>query len=172
MAAAARCDFSGWLKVMLKLDEFLPYRLSVVSNQVSQGIAMTYAEPFDLSVTEWRVLAILGLEGGLSATEVAERSAMDKVAISRAVKRLIGADRLTRRADLPDGRAKSLWLTDEGRRVYEAIAPAAMAYEQKLLSVLSDDEREQFNALLDRLRAQSDRLNASDGAERTVDDIK
>lgn len=144
---------------MLKLNEFLPYRLSLLSNQVSQGIANTYAEPFDLSVTEWRVLAILGLEDGLSATDVAERSAMDKVAISRAVKRLLGAGRLTRRADLADGRAKSLWLTDEGRRVYEAIAPAAVAYEARLLAVLSDQELLQFNALLDRLTAHSEQLN-------------
>ena len=156
MRAQAQIKCPGFLTMMLKLDEFLPYRLSVLSNHVSQGIAKTYTERFDLSVTEWRVLAILGLEEGLSATEVAARSAMDKVAVSRAVKRLIGAKRLTRQADQADGRAKSLFLTDVGRQVYETIAPAAMAYEKRLIAVLSDEELVQFNAVLDRLMAHTE----------------
>jgi len=138
---------------MLKLDDFLPYRLSVLSNQVSQGIAKTYETAHDLTVTEWRILAILGLQDGLSATQVADRSAMDKVAISRAVKRLIAAKRLTRQTDQQDGRARTLWLTDEGRAVYEAIAPAAVAYEQKLKGLLSPQEQVQLNDMIDRMMA-------------------
>lgn len=136
---------------MLKLDDFLPYRLSVLSNQVSQGIAHTYSEPFDLSVTEWRILAILGIEEGLSATEVADRSAMDKVSISRAVKRLIAAGRLTREQDRADGRSRILSLTKEGRAVYEAIAPAALEFEKALVSVLSKQEREFLDKVMERL---------------------
>lgn len=140
---------------MLKLDDFLPYRLSVLSNQVSHGIAETYAEPHQLSVTEWRILAILGLKDGLSATEVAERSAMDKVSISRAIKRLMDAGRVRRQVDDQDGRARTLWLTDQGRAVYEAIAPAALDYEQKLKAVLSKQEQVLLNDLIDRLLAHT-----------------
>lgn len=140
---------------MLKLDDFLPYRLSVLSNQVSQGIAQTYARAHDLTVTEWRIMAILGLNDGLSATEVAERSAMDKVSISRAVKRLMGAGRVDRQVDDQDGRARTLWLTDSGRRVYEAIAPAALAYERRLIDVLSKKEQVLLNDLIDRLLAHT-----------------
>lgn len=140
---------------MLKLEDFLPYKLSVLSNQVSQGIATTYVEAHDLSVTEWRILAILGRQDGLSATEVAERSAMDKVSISRAVKRLIGANRLVRKVDQQDGRARTLWLTEQGRAIYQAIAPAALEYEKALIKIMSSAERKQFNALLDRLLAHT-----------------
>lgn len=140
---------------MLKLDDFLPYRLSVLSNQVSHGIAQTYAEAHQLSVTEWRILAILGLKDGLSATEVAERSAMDKVSISRAIKRLMAAGRVRRQVDDQDGRARTLWLTDQGRAVYEAIAPAALDYEKKLKAVLSDQEQVLLNDLIDRLLAHT-----------------
>ncbi len=55
-----------------------------------------YAERHDLSVTEWRVIAVLGRYPGISANEVAERTAMDKVAVSRAVNRLLGAGRIKR----------------------------------------------------------------------------
>src|SRR3546814_1367690 len=73
----------------LELERFLPYRLSVLSNRVSQKIADTYAERFGLAVTEWRVIAVLGRYPDLSAGAVAERTAMDKVAVSRAVARLL-----------------------------------------------------------------------------------
>ncbi|SRR6056297_1418361 len=136
---------------MLDLEQFLPYRLSVLSNQVSAGIATTYAERFGISVTEWRVIAILGRYPGISATEVAERSAMDKVAVSRAVHRLIEQDRVSRESNADDRRAKHLYLSDRGRAVYDAIAPAALAYEERLLAVLSPAERRQLDALLDRL---------------------
>src|SRR5690606_42112870 len=77
----------------LDLDRFLPYRLSVLSNAVSAAIAREYAERFRLGITEWRVMAVLGLDPGLSASEVAGRTALDKVAGSRAVARLVGGGR-------------------------------------------------------------------------------
>ena len=69
----------------LDLDRFLPYRLSVLSNRISTSVAQMYSEHFQLTITEWRVMAILGRYPDLSANEVAQRSAMDKVAVSRAV---------------------------------------------------------------------------------------
>lgn len=136
---------------MLDLEHFLPYRLSRLSNQISRGIARTYEERFGLSVTEWRVIAILGRYPGISATEVTEKSAMDKVAISRAVRRLIDAGRIRRQANDNDRRAKHLFLSDQGQTVYDAIVPAALAYEQRLLEALSDKEKKQLDRLLTRL---------------------
>ena len=117
---------------MLELEDFLPYRLSVLSNRVSQGIAATYEERFGLSVTEWRVIAILGRYPGISATEVAQRSAMDKVAVSRAVRRLLDQRRIRREASATDRRARHLWLSSDGRAVYDEIVPAALEYEHGL----------------------------------------
>ena len=56
---------------ILDLEHFLPYRLSVLSNRISQDIARLYAERFDLGVTEWRLLAVLGRYPGLSASRLA-----------------------------------------------------------------------------------------------------
>jgi DNA-binding MarR family transcriptional regulator len=136
---------------MLELDTFLPYRLSVLSNQISQGIARTYEQRFGLSVTEWRVIAILGRFPGISASEIGERSAMDKVAISRAVNRLIEQGRVEREASAADRRTRHLYLTREGRSVFDAIVPAALDYERRLLACLDETEREQLDRLVDRL---------------------
>src|SRR4030095_4990137 len=86
----------------LHLDRFVPYRLSVLSNIVSMSIAAAYEREFGLTIPEWRVIAVLARYPDLSAIEVAERTAMDKVAVSRAVQRLIATRRLERAYDKGD----------------------------------------------------------------------
>src|SRR4051812_16669627 len=98
----------------LELDRFLPYRLSVLSNRISQDIARLYAERFALGVTEWRVMAVLGRYPDLSANEVAERTAMDKVAVSRAVASLLRDGRIKRRIHGDDRRRSVLALSAKG----------------------------------------------------------
>jgi len=136
---------------LLELDRFLPYRLSVLSNRISQDIARLYAERFGLGVTQWRILAVVGRYPGLSATELAERTAMDKVAVSRAVNALIGERLLSRQADGADRRRSRLRLSLRGRRSYDQIVPLALEYERRLLSGLSADERQALQRLLGRL---------------------
>ena len=137
----------------LDLDHFLPYRLSVLSNRLSTAIARIYAERLDLGITEWRVMAVLGLHPGLSAGEVAQRTAMDKVAVSRAVARLMEAGRLRREVDPADRRRSVLYLSPAGRGIYAEVAPLALEFEQRLFGHLERREREALFALLDRLDA-------------------
>lgn len=136
---------------LLVLEDFLPYRLSILSNRVSRAIAARYAETFDLSIPEWRVIAVLGRTPNLTAKEIAEATEMDKVAVSRAVARLVSSKRVQARADRDDARRQILSLTAQGESVHARIAPIALASEEKLLSALSAKEREHLDALLDRL---------------------
>ncbi|MBS0192716.1 MAG: winged helix-turn-helix transcriptional regulator [Proteobacteria bacterium] len=136
---------------VLELDRFLPYRLSVLSNRISQDIARLYAQRFALGVTEWRILAVLGRYPELSASEVAERTAMDKVAVSRAVARLLHDGRLKRRIHGNDRRRSVLTLSAKGYRIYDEVAPLALQLERDLLASLSADERHMLTRILDRL---------------------
>lgn len=135
----------------LILERFLPYRLSVLSNRLSSAIAREYAQRFDLTITEWRVMAILGRTPGLSANQVAQRSAMDKVAVSRAVARLLAAGRLEREFDEDDRRRSVLRLSEAGYAIYDAVVPLALGFEQQVLGELTEDERALLFRLLDRL---------------------
>lgn len=136
---------------LLVLEEFLPYRLSILSNRVSRAIAARYAETFNLTIPEWRVIAVLGRRPGLTAKEIAEATEMDKVAVSRAVARLVEAKRVAARADRDDARRQILSLTTQGEGVHARIAPIALASEQQLLTAFSTRDRDQLNAILDRL---------------------
>ena len=120
----------------LDLDRFLPYRLSVLTNHVSDAIARQYSERFDLTIPEWRVMAALGNTPGLSASEVATRTAMDKVAVSRAVARLLAKGHIERGTASHDKRQSVLRLSDEGWKIYDQVAPLALEHEQRLLAHL------------------------------------
>ena len=125
----------------LKLSAFLPYRLSVLSNTVSRGIAERYERDFGLSVRQWRVMAVLGEQQGLGAGAIAARTAMDKVAVSRAVADLIDMGFVWRRASQTDGRLSHLFLSESGKEVYAKVAQLALDYERTLTAGLSDRQR-------------------------------
>ena len=136
---------------VLELERFLPYRLSVLSNRISDSIAGVYSERFDIGVTEWRVIAVLGRFPGLSASEVAARTAMDKVAVSRAVARLLERGLLERETDDGDRRRSVMALSVAGRRVHAQVSPLALEIESRLLAGLDAGERRQLHALLEKL---------------------
>lgn len=144
---------AGAVRTGLVLEEFLPYRLSVLSNRISQAIARAYGERHDLSVTEWRTLAVLGRFPALSASEVVERTAMDKVAVSRAVAALVRQKRIRKGRDRQDRRRAVLTLTPAGRAVYAAVAAEALACEDALLGALAPEERNALDRVLSRLAA-------------------
>jgi DNA-binding MarR family transcriptional regulator len=140
----------------LELEHFLPYQLSIVSNTVSQAIADDYQRRFDLGVTEWRVMAVLARFDGLSAREVAERTAMDKVAVSRALARLVEAGRVDRAIHDGDKRRSVLNLSEAGWVIHDQVAPMARARERELLAKLDVEERAWLERILDKLMPSQD----------------
>lgn len=136
---------------ILDLERLVPYRLSVLSNKVSSAIAGEYHRRFGLAITEWRVMAVLGRFPGLSAREVTERTAMDKVAVSRAVARLLERSLIQREIHGDDRRRSVLTLSEDGFRVYDEVAPMVLECERQLLSPLSEEERGQLDRLIDKL---------------------
>ncbi|MES2670618.1 MAG: MarR family transcriptional regulator [Pseudomonadota bacterium] len=149
----------------LDLEHFLPYRLSVLSNRISQIIANAYAGRFGIGITEWRVIAVLGRHTGLSANGLAERTAMDKVAVSRALARLLERGLVQRDTHGDDRRRSVLELSEAGYRIYDEVVPLALARERMLLAHFSDDDKRQLDALLAKLgKGLDDLVDAADAA--------
>ena len=135
----------------LNLKAFLPYRLSIVTNRVSASFARLYSEKFNLSIPEWRVMAVLGQQPGLSADAVCNETEMDKVPVSRAVTKLLDKGLLSREFSGKDRRRSILSLSPAGYGMYAQIVPLALAYEAELKAALTPDEQSQLDALLDKL---------------------
>ena len=145
----------------LDLKDFLPYRLSIVTNKVSRNLGEMYSSKFNLSIAEWRVMAVLGQEQDLSADEVCQNTEMDKVSVSRAVTKLLKKKQIVRKFSEQDRRRSMLRLSRSGRAIYDQIVPLALDYEEELLGGLSTREILQFDRLLDKLTKQAGSLSKS-----------
>lgn len=135
----------------LELDDYLPYRLSVAANEVSRLISRAYQQRFGLSIPQWRLTALLAETPGATPQALAARTAMDKVAVSRAAGELVAAGLARRRPHAHDRRSHVLDLTPAGLDLYAAVAPAARALEAELLSDWRGDEIAEMKARLQRL---------------------
>jgi DNA-binding MarR family transcriptional regulator len=137
----------------LELDRFLPYRLSVTSNLVSDRIARAYEALFGLSIPEWRLVAVIAEAKAITQAEIGDRTRMDKVTVSRAAIALVERGLLARAANPADKRSHHLSLTDAGRDLYAAIAPKALELEARIFAPFSKPELDGFVALLRRIDA-------------------
>ncbi len=134
-----------------QLGGFLPYRINRMAERMSDSLARVYRERFAVSVAQWRILATLHEYPKVSAKEVAQLTNLDKVQVSRALTDLVRRSLVLRRAAQNDGRSWELSLSAAGRRLFQRIAPLALAWERDYLSALGDRERRQLYALLDKL---------------------
>lgn len=138
-----------------RLQDFLPYQLSVASNAVSRAVAdgTGYEARFGLSAAEWRVLAAISAAGTPTQAEVCAFTAMDKMTVSRAVAGLTHRRLVDRARDTRDRRTLRLAATEEGRRIHDLVAPRALEVEAGLLAVLDEPEARLLRAALAKLRA-------------------
>lgn len=139
----------------LELERFLPYRLNVLADLVSQSLSKVYARVYGLSVAEWRIIATLGQFEAMTAAAIGAHSHMHKTKVSRAVATLTKRGLISRTSDSDDLRAAILRLTTAGREVYDNIVPDALDYTERLTEGLDADQQKLLNVLIDRLIERS-----------------
>lgn len=143
---------------VIDLERFLPYRLAVLANVLGSVIATTYEDRFGLTVPEWRIIAVLTRFPGLSARDVAQKTRMDAVAVSRAVSKLLKAGRIRRAVATDDRRRSVLHVSATGAAVYREVAPLALEYERILLESLAPQDRASLDETLRVLMERADLL--------------
>lgn len=145
-------------RAVVVLERFLPYRLNVLASLTSQALAQIYAERFGLTIPGWRVLATLGQYGFRTARDIAAHGVMHKSTVSRAISQLEARALVRRRPNREDRREELLELTDAGQDVYLAVVPEALAFEERLVSVLTPAEQGSLMVLIDKLERHARRL--------------
>lgn len=133
---------------ILRLDDWLPYQFSVITNRVSSLLARMYSEEFGIGVVEWRLLANLGSFSPMSAKELSESTAMDQVSVTRALTSLVDKKLVSRKVDAKDRRKVVLRLTKAGTDAYERVMPLAKAIEQELTSALTPQDLDTVHAAM------------------------
>ena len=140
------------------LTTFFPYRLAVLAERVSQAVAGVYADRFDLTRAEWRVLAALAANGEMAAKEVGPYSTLDKMQVSRAVARMEEREIIERREDTTDRRAKLLRLTPRGTALFRELLPLVVEREAYILGSLDASERTALGSILEKIFTRADEL--------------
>ncbi|GGB42624.1 MarR family transcriptional regulator [Roseibium aquae] len=157
-AAAPRGE-DGQQPAVLSLDGFLPYQLNFLAEQVSRSFSLIYKQQFGIGIPEWRVVAILGEFGRVTSKQVGERSTMHKTKVSRAVAALESRGYVRREPNPQDMRESFIVLTDAGRAMYDELVPQALAFSNRLRTVLEPQENAALEDIITKLHAASSAFN-------------
>jgi len=145
----------------LVLHDYLPYRLAVTSNVVSNLVYSGYSDLYGLKIPEWRLVAILHETGASTQQALLPKTGMDKVTVSRAAHTLTKRRLIQRTPHQTDGRSHILFLTEDGESLYAKIAPIVLAIENDMLAAFTPEETHMFKEYLRRIeRAASLALDA------------
>lgn len=134
------------------LRSFLPYHIRVFYTDVTSTLSSIYSRDHGLTPSEWRTMVILGDSGKMPATEIVERSSMDKVSVSRAVKKMYGRGLLEKSDNADDGRSSLLSLSGTGRAIYADLIPKMLAAEARMIKNLSEEEIAAFIGTMAKIR--------------------
>lgn len=107
---------------------------------------------YGLKRPEYVVLYSLALADGGSARDISRTSGFPKNTLSRAINRLELMGLIEARDKAPSGsRTQALHLSDKGWALFHATLPAFEAQEKRMLTSLSDGERQMLFELLSKV---------------------
>jgi DNA-binding MarR family transcriptional regulator len=136
----------------LTIKDLLSYRIHRVSSLLSRSAAVRYRTEFDLSLGEWRALALLGGFAPMSLNQLAREADLDKAQMSRVVSGLVRKGFIAREAGSRRERA-ALVLTPAGERTYRSLMNAAAERNAAFLACLAPSELQALNSALAKLDA-------------------
>lgn len=149
----------------MQLESFFPYKLAVVAEGFSRQLTAVYSAQFGLSREEWRLLFLLARARQMDSLELARRTTLDKVQVSRASARLEGKGLISRAISDQDRRLRVYTITGEGAALFDQVLPAVQARAAAITERLSDAERAALERGLAALeRAIQGEASATDAA--------
>lgn len=141
-----------------ELQSFLPYRLAVLADAVSQSIANLYHERFALNRAEWRILAALGDEPNMTGKQLSNYTTLDKMQVSRAVNAMLDRSLLIRSENPADRRNMILRLSEQGEELLSKVIPVVQEREKFLLQTLTEEEQQLFEKAVQKIHAKAREL--------------
>ncbi|WP_432790875.1 MarR family transcriptional regulator [Brevibacterium sp. K11IcPPYGO002] len=133
----------------LQITELLSFRVRRLANLLSASAGPRFRREFDVSLPEWRTLALLGQTQPMTVNKLARLAALDKAQMSRVISGLVDRDLVSK--SLGPRRSSQLTLTDSGQSLFEQIIEAANERDQTVLAALDPEEREVLDRALNKL---------------------
>jgi DNA-binding MarR family transcriptional regulator len=140
-------------RLRLDLPNFVPYRVTTLAALIRRALAEIYRDDPGLNEPEWKVLTTLAHFGPLPSGDISHYVTLDRVAVSRALARLIDLGLASRSENTADQRMFTVDLTDQAARVYDRMAAHALEVEAPILTALEPEEVRELLRLLDKVEA-------------------
>jgi DNA-binding MarR family transcriptional regulator len=151
------------MEIRFTLEEFLPFRLNVLAQTVSERLSSIYSEKFELDIPQWRILANLASRGEMTAQDISRVTYSHKSTISRAVQQLEDRGLIARKISRADKRSFTLTTTRKGQLLFQQLLPLVLKFERDLINSISETDA---RALLKGLAALETALLGSDGESK------
>ncbi len=143
-------------------ENFTPRLLALLSNALVWRESAELRRLFGLGTNDWRVISVLALRPGASATEVSDFIAVNKAIVSKSVTTLVARELIVL-LDGPRG-SRPMYLTRAGAQMHAEMMPVSMRGQEIILSHLSPAEIVELNDLLRRMLDETRALRLADGA--------
>lgn len=143
----------------LNVEDFLTFRITRLSNALRTGLTKRYLEEFELSLPEWRLLALIARFAPLRFSEVTSRSSMDKGQVSRTLREMSKKGLVKMKAIRSAGSRSAealaapvmVSITPKGKALYASVLPVARKRQAEIIMTLSESERVALYSILDKL---------------------
>ncbi|SPF80937.1 MarR family winged helix-turn-helix transcriptional regulator [Pseudoprimorskyibacter insulae] len=129
---------------ILDIDNYAPFLLNAVSSAWQRKTAAIYRDRFGLGIVEWRIIAMLNIEPGITANRICAVIRLDKAAASRTLKVLDNGGYLRFEADEADARKKRWWLSEKGLTTHDTLLDIALECEAAMIGDIEPAEYETF----------------------------
>ncbi|MGB8990720.1 MAG: MarR family transcriptional regulator [Desulfobaccales bacterium] len=106
---------------------------------------------FEITAEQWGIIRHLWEEDGLSQREIGEKAAKDKPNITRMLDALEKKRLIFRQPDPRDRRKYCIYLTKEGKHLYECLVPLAQNLREKITHNLARQELERLKDTLNKI---------------------
>jgi DNA-binding MarR family transcriptional regulator len=147
------------------IRDLLSYRIHRLANALSRGAALRYRRDFDVSLMEWRIIALLGSFAPMTLKALSQQSGLDKSLASRAVAALVDRRLVLREAGREDGREIALRLTPAGRKLHQGLMRGALERDDAFRDCLTKQEQEVLRSAIRKLEAEARRQAALAGED-------
>jgi len=139
----------------LHIGHFLTFQLTRLANAARANVTRRYLADFNLTVPEWRLLAMTVRFEPVRFSKLAASSSMDKGQASRTVQGLVRRGFIATKWQAPErGSAAStavLVTTPKGLALHQAILRVAQRGQAQLLKNLTREERRVLHRVLAKL---------------------
>ncbi len=120
-------------------------------HQIHVAMFLEECNEFNVTPVQFAVLTVLFNSETMDQVSIANQIGVDRNTVADVIRRLEKRGVLERPASVADKRAKLARITDKGRAFVEAVQPAMIRAQRRLVKPLSDAEHETLMTLLGKL---------------------